>query len=161
MVKYIEFGEYNKNYNFIFLAVLFWILLAYLPKFLIIIFQKNNKISDKVNDLYRHENIINSFLLLSMLVFSCIVYLYESKISKNKSNADKLNNSISDKGCYNDIRKSEAKKEQILNNRKNILTFIFINYIKNRKLKHKYFTNNMSLYYFAIFSRNNFSFKNF
>ena len=126
MVKYIEFGEYNKNYNFIFLAVLFWILLAYLPKFLIKIFQKNNKISDKVNDLYRHENIINSFLLLSMLVFSCIVYLYESKISKNKSNADKLNNSISDKGCYNDIRKSEAKKEQILNNRKNILSILLI-----------------------------------
>ena len=76
MVKYIEFGEYNKNYNFIFLTVLFWILFNNLPKFLINLFQKNEKISEKVNDLYNHDNIINCFLLLGMFVFSCIVYIY-------------------------------------------------------------------------------------
>jgi len=111
MVKYIEFGEYNKNYNFIFLTVLFWILFNNLPKFLINLFQKNEKISEKVNDLYNHDNIINCFLLLGMFVFSCIVYIYESKLSKSKSNAGKSNNSISDKGCYNDIRNSETKKK--------------------------------------------------
>jgi len=72
-----------------------------------------NKIfNKKVKDLYRHKNIISSFLLLGMFVPSYIVYLYESKISKSESNADKLNNSILDKGCYNDIKNIEKKKSR-------------------------------------------------
>ena len=62
--------------------------------------------------MYRHKNIISSFLLLGMFVPSYIVYLYESKISKSESNADKLNNSILDKGCYNDIKNIEKKKSR-------------------------------------------------
>ena len=125
MVKYIEFGEFNKNYNFIILAVIFSILIRYLPKFLIPILFKYNKISKRVEELFDHS-IIRLFYLLLMLVFSCILYIYESKLSRRKSNFDKLNDSNSEKGCFKIIKINEDNKKEKLNNRKNILNILII-----------------------------------
>ena len=127
MVKYIEFGEYNKNYNFIFLTVIFWILFNYLPESLIIPLIKNyNIISEKVEDLYNHGKIINAFLLFGMFIFSCILNKYESKLSKSESKVDNLNSSNLDKGCYIDVKISEEKKREKLINRKNLLNIIIV-----------------------------------
>jgi len=125
MVKYIEFGEFNKNYNFIILAVIFSILIRYLPKFLITLLFKCNKISERVEKLFSHS-IIKLFYLLFMLVFSCILNIYESNLSKRKSNFDKLNDSNSEKGCFKIIKINEDNKKEKLNNRKNILNIIII-----------------------------------
>ena len=126
MVKYVEFGEYNKNYNFIFLAVVFWILMNYFPKFSILILFKYNIISKNVLELYNHSNIISIFTLFGSFVFSCILNKYENKLSRGESNLDELNAPNSDKGCFKSIKISEKKKKENLNNRKNFLYILVI-----------------------------------
>jgi len=127
MVKYIEFGEYNKNYNFIFLAVISNILLFCFPKFLIDLFLKYKIISNRVEELYNNSIIplISSFF---MFIFSCILNKYESKLSERKSTFEKLNDSSSDKGCFKRIKINEEKKKELNNNKNflNILTIIII-----------------------------------
>ena len=126
MVKYIEFGEYNKNYNFIILAVIFWILFYSLDNFLIILLFKYEIISVKVIYLYSHRNIITVIYLFNMFIFSCILNIYASKLSKIKPSIDESNSSNLDKGCYNDIQINEDKKKEKLNNKKNLLNILFI-----------------------------------
>ena len=103
MVKYIEFGEYNKNYNFIFLTVVFIILINYIPKFLIYLLLKYNKINKIVEEFFSHIYIMRICYSLFMFIFSCILNKYENKLSKSKFNFGKLNASNSDKGCFKNI----------------------------------------------------------
>ena len=117
MVKYIELGEYNKNYNFIFLAVSFNILMNYFPQLLMGLLFECNKISIRVKVLYSYSIIRSYFSMFNMLIYSCILYKYENKISKSDSNVEKLNDSKADRGCFKNIKISEEKKEKI-NNRK-------------------------------------------
>ena len=128
MVNYIAFGKCNKNYIYIFLTIVFWILL-YMPEFIIDSLKKKEKIDKKVEDLYKHGNILNTLFFFPMIIFSFILKRYESKLSKSVSNDNKLydsNASNSNKGCYNDIQISEEKKKKNLNNKKNILNIIII-----------------------------------
>ena len=126
MVKYIEFGEYNKNYNFIFLTIVFNILLYYIPALFITLLLKYNKISKITSELFMHVYIIRIFYLLCLFVFSCILNKYENKLSKSESNFDKLNSSNSDKGCFKNIKISEEIKKEKLNNRNNLLNILII-----------------------------------
>ena len=127
MVKYIEFGEYNKNYNYIILAVVFSILLKYIPQFLITLLFKYNKITIKVVELYNHSYIMTIFISFGLLVFSCILNIIESKLSKRESNVDKLYASNSDRGCFKNIKIIEEKKKEKLNNKKNLLYILKYN----------------------------------
>ena len=126
MVKYIEFGEYNKNYNYIILAVVISILLKYIPQFLITLLFKYNKITIKVVELYNHSYIMTIFISFGLLVFSCILNIIESKLSKRESNVDKLYASNSDRGCFKNIKIIEEKKKEKLNNKKNLLYILII-----------------------------------
>ena len=125
MVKYIEFGEYNKNYNFIILAVVVYILSNYLPQISISLLLKYNKITEKVGDLYNHSYIMTIFISIGQFAFSCILNIYESKLFKRESNFDKFSASNSDKGCFKNIKITEEKKEK-LNNKKNLLNILII-----------------------------------
>jgi len=127
MVKYIEFGKYNKNYNFIFITVVFNVLVIYFPKFLIALLLKYNKISNRVEELY-NNSILRLFFLLFMFAFSCILNKYESKLFKRKSNFDKLSVSNTGKGCFKKIKINEEKKKkkEKLNNKKNLLNILII-----------------------------------
>ena len=125
MVKYIEFGEYNKNYNSIFLAVVFNILINCLPRFLTGLLVKYNKINKIVEELFNHLYIIRIFYSIFTFIFSCILNKYENKLSKSKSNFDKLNASNSDKGCFKSIKINEEIKGK-LNNKKNLLNILII-----------------------------------
>ena len=123
MVKYINFGEYNKNYKFIFLLVFFSILNLYLNDIIIDIFLNykvsffsnrvkppmKNLISQNVQDLFDHPYNIDSITFLGMLAFSFILNKYESKrnFSSYKSNTLK-----SEKGCFNIIKSNEKKKKK-------------------------------------------------
>ena len=78
MVKYIEFGEYNKNYNYIILAVVVYILSNYLPQISISLLLKYNKITEKVGDLYNHSYIIAIFISIGQFAFSCILNIYDT-----------------------------------------------------------------------------------
>ena len=125
MAKYIEFGGYNKKYNFIFIAIGLNILLFYFPKFIISLLLKYNKISKKVEELSNHLYIIEIFLSFCILAFSCILNGYEIKLSKIGTNFDKLNSSNLDKGCFKSIKNNEIKKKK-LNNGKNLLNILII-----------------------------------
>ena len=125
MVKYITFGEYNKNYKYIFLSIFFSILNYILNGFIINIFLKYKVISNNVKDLFEHYYIIPCILLLGMFIFSCILNIYEYKISKRDLNSCKSNASKSEKGCFENIKINERKKEK-LNNRKNFLNILII-----------------------------------
>ncbi len=109
MVKYINFGEYNKNYKFIFLLVFFSILNLYLNDIIIDIFLNYKVISQNVQDLFDHPYNIDSITFLGMLAFSFILNKYESKrnFSSYKSNTLK-----SEKGCFNIIKSNEKKKKK-------------------------------------------------
>ena len=85
MVKYIELGEYNKNYNFIFLAVAFYILMNYFPQFLIDLLFKYNKINIRVKVLYSYSIIRSYFSMFNMLIYSCIYINMKTKYLKVNS----------------------------------------------------------------------------
>jgi len=104
MVKYINFGEYNKNYKFIFLLVFFSILNLYLNDIIIDIFLNYKLISQNVQDLFDHPYNIDS-----MLAFSFILNRYESK---RKFSSYKFNTLKSEKGCFNIIKSNEKKKKK-------------------------------------------------
>jgi len=123
MVKYIEFGKYNKNYDFLFLAAALNISISYIPKFFKSVLFNYNIISIIVDELFKHLYISRIFFSFFMLVFSCILNKYENKLSEY--NLDKSDDSNLDKGCFKNIRISEVKKGK-LNNRKNLLNISII-----------------------------------
>ena len=134
MVNYITFGEYNKNYIFIFLLIFFSILNSNLFDIIIDIFlyykviSSNVKylfylISSIVKYLFYHEFIINIPSFLGMFLFSCIINKYENILSKRDLNSSKFNISKSEKGCFKNIKINEEKKAK-LNNRKNLLNIL-------------------------------------
>jgi len=130
MVKYITFGEYNKNYKFIFLSVFFSILNSILSDLIINIFLHYKIISNKVKDFFDHLFIISNIYFLGMLVFSFILNIYENKLFKEDLNNCEVKTSNSEKGCFQNIKINEESKQK-LNNKKNLLniltTIIFSN----------------------------------
>ena len=125
MAKYIKFGEYNKNYKYIFLASFFLVLEYCLPMFLIEICLKHKIITENVNDLNVHIYCINNFTYFGMLIFSCILHICGKRLSKSESNIDQSNSSNSDKGCFKVVKMKDEKKIK-LNNKKNLLSVIII-----------------------------------
>jgi len=123
MVKYITFGEYNKNYKFIFLSVFFSILYSILRDLIINIFLHYKVISNNAKDLFDHSYIINIIFFLGMFVFSLILNIYENKLFKKDLNGCELKTSNSEKGCFQNIKLNEESKQK-LNNKKNLLNIL-------------------------------------
>ena len=129
MVKYIEFGEYNKNYKFIFLVIIFSILSNHLTIFLFNIFFLNKKISTASFIIFQHEYLTDTFTSFGIFIFSCFLLIYENKLSKSEKNVDKMNASNLNKGCFQNIKINEEKKKK-LSNEKNLLIILMIIIIK-------------------------------
>ena len=126
MVNYISFGEYNKNYKYIFLTCIFRILEYYLPMLLIEIFLHKKKITKSVNELDKHIYGINNFTYFGMFIFSCILHKYGKNLSKSESNIDKSNSSNSDKGCFKVVKMNDEKKAKLNNKNKKLLNVFII-----------------------------------
>ena len=69
MVKYIEFGKYNKNYDFLFLAAALNISISYIPKFFKSVLFNYNIISIIVDELFKHLYISRIFFRFLCLFF--------------------------------------------------------------------------------------------
>lgn len=110
MGKYINFGKYNKNYNYIILTCVFIILQIYLPNILLEIFLYYKQINIHTKNLYNNHNImLENLRFFGMLIFSFIIYIYEKKSSKSESNIGKSNASRSEKGCFKAIKNNNEK----------------------------------------------------
>jgi len=125
MVKYITFGEYNKNYKFIFLSVFFSILNYILNDLIINIFLHYKVISHNVKDLFDHYYNISNIMFLGMFLFSFILNIYENKFFKEDLNSCELKTSNSEKGCFQIIKINEESRQK-LNNKKNLLKILII-----------------------------------
>jgi len=124
MGKYINFGKFNKNYIYIILSCVFYILNEHFPTVLTEIFFNFEKIDENSKYLFKHDHIMDNFRFFALLIFSFIFYIYEKKSFKRKLNTEKSNNSIFDKGCFEVIKNNNEKKKNI--NKENILNLNFI-----------------------------------
>ena len=125
MVKYIQFGEYNKNYRFILLLVIFEIIYEFLYIFLIDIFSHYNIISQQAKALFYYNDSLFNCVLLCSFPIAYIFYKYEKKLYKTGVNNGQSKALLLDKGCYKSITVKEEKQKK-LNNKKNILKLIMI-----------------------------------
>ena len=126
MVNYIKFGEYNKNYKYVFLTCIFLILEYFLPFFFMEIFLDKKKITNKINELNSHTISINNITYFGMFLFSCILHKYGKKLSKSESNIDQSSSHNSERGCFKEIRMDDKKKLKLNNKNKNLLNVIII-----------------------------------
>ena len=126
MVKYITFGEYNKNYKFIFLVIIFSFLSDELSSFLYNILYYNKKISLRSLLLLEHEYLIDTFTNFVIFIFSCFLLKYENKLSENEKSADKINSSKSLKGCFKNIEINEEQKKKLSHKKKLLIVLMII-----------------------------------
>jgi len=129
MCKYITFGEYNKNYKYIILTVVFSFLSSCFYG-LFDILSHYNIISNKATSLIeQHSNFRRNIIFFFMAIFSFFIFKCENKLSKGELNGDKLNYSISEKGCFKSIKLIEKKKINVKKNLLNIIIIVIISII--------------------------------
>ena len=125
MVKYITFGEYNKNYKYIFLVIIFSILANHIFTFLFCILFYNKKIGIRSFIFFQHEYLKDTFTSFGVFIFSFFLLIYENRLSKNEKNVDKTNDLNLNKGCFKSIEINEEKKKKP-SNKKNLLILLMI-----------------------------------
>jgi len=151
MVKYIKFGEYNKNYKFIVLLVIFEIIYEFLFNILIDIFSHYNIISQKTIVLFNYNDSLSNCILLCSFPIAYIFYKYEKKLYKAEANNNQSKALILDKGCYKSITIKEENQKK-LNNKKNILKLIMIMILEVivNCLKEIYISLNLNIFSFYM-----------
>jgi len=125
MGKYINFGKFNKNYIYVILTCVFYILNSRLPTVLKKTFLYYEKIDENSKNLFKHDYIMDNFRNFGILVFSFILYIYEKKSFKRELNTEKSDNSSFNKGCFEVIKNNNERKKNI-NKKENILNSIII-----------------------------------
>jgi len=113
MGKYINFGKFNKNYIYVILTGVFYILNYHFPTVLTEIFLYSEKIDENSKYLFKHDHTMDNFRFFGLLIFSFIYYIYEKKSFKRKINTDQSNNSIFNRGCFETIKNNNERKKNI------------------------------------------------
>jgi len=80
MPKYLHFGKWNKNYNYILLSSIFSFFAYYIYGYTFNDYLDEIKIFAKINENNNHLIINYTFNYLGLIIFSLILYQFESKI---------------------------------------------------------------------------------